>query len=71
MNVVRAFMRETGAAGAAEFALILPLFLLFLLGIIDAGRYAWAFNQAEKATQVGARWAVPITVRRMVLGPAR
>ena len=58
MIAVRSFLRDGRGAGAAEFALILPLFLLFLLGIIDAGRFAWAFNQAEKATQVGARWAV-------------
>lgn len=58
MSGALAFLRDRRGAGAAEFALILPLFLLFLLGIIDAGRYAWAFNQAEKATQVGARWAV-------------
>lgn len=45
-------------ASAAEFALVLPIFLLFLLGLIDAGRYMWAVNEAEKATQVGARWAV-------------
>ena len=43
---------------AAEFALVLPLMLLFLLGTIDAGRYAWAFNKMEKAVQVGARVAV-------------
>jgi Flp pilus assembly pilin Flp len=58
VSAVRSFLRDGRGAGAAEFALILPLFLLFLLGIIDAGRYAWAFNQAEKATQIGARWAV-------------
>ena len=51
------FLRHQGAAGAAEFALILPVALLFLLGLIDVGRYTWAFNQQEKATQVGARWA--------------
>jgi Flp pilus assembly pilin Flp len=55
---MRSFLRDRRGAGAAEFALILPLFLLFLLGIIDAGRFAWTFNQAEKATQIGARWAV-------------
>jgi Flp pilus assembly protein TadG len=54
----RQLLHDHSGAGAAEFALLLPLFLLFLLGIIDAGRYAWAFNQAEKATQIGARWAV-------------
>ncbi|WOF43819.1 pilus assembly protein [Sphingopyxis indica] len=42
---------------AAEFALVLPLILLFLLGLIDVGRYAWEINRAEKATQIGARWA--------------
>lgn len=50
-------LRDPSAAGAAEFALILPVALLFLLGLIDVGRYTWAFNQMEKATQTGARWA--------------
>ena len=57
MTRLSAFARDTRAATAAEFALILPIAILFLLGLIDVGRYAWAFNQAEKATQVGARWA--------------
>ena len=43
---------------AAEFALVLPLIVLFLVGIIDAGRYAYDFNRGEKASQVGARFAV-------------
>ena len=55
------FFRDQRAAGAAEFALVLPVALLFLLGLIDVGRYAWAFNQAEKATQIGARWAAATT----------
>lgn len=42
---------------AAEFALVLPLAVAFLFGIIDAGRYMWQINQAEKATQAGARAA--------------
>ena len=51
-------LRETKAASAAEFALVLPLLLIFLFGIIDVGRFLWQFNQAEKATQMGARYAV-------------
>jgi Flp pilus assembly protein TadG len=43
---------------AAEFALVLPLLLILLFGIIDGGRFAWEYNRAEKATQVGARMAV-------------
>jgi len=58
VRLLCAFVRDRRGASAAEFALVLPLFLLFLLGIIDLGRYAWEFNEAEKATQIGARWAV-------------
>lgn len=46
------------ASSAAEFALVLPLLILFLFGIIDGGRFLWEINKAEKATQVGARMAV-------------
>jgi hypothetical protein len=54
-------LRDRSAASAAEFALVLPLLLLFIFGIIDAGRWIWTYNQAEKATQMGARMAVVVT----------
>ena len=38
--------------------MVLPVALIFLLGIIDTGRYMWEYNRAEKATQMGARFAV-------------
>lgn len=38
--------------------MVLPLLLVLLFGIIDAGRWMWTYNQAEKATQMGARFAV-------------
>lgn len=50
--------RDERGASAVEFALVLPVFLLFLLGIIDVGRFIWAVNENEKAVQIGARWAV-------------
>ena len=56
--IVGKLCRDRSGAGAAEFALVLPLFLMFLLGIIDAGRYMWEHNRAEKATQMGTRYAV-------------
>lgn len=49
---------DRSGASAAEFALVLPLLLLMLFGIIDTARFLWATNQAEKATQMGARLAV-------------
>ena len=52
------FPRHERGSSAAEFALILPIFILFLLGMIDVGRWVWSFSELEKATQTGARWAV-------------
>jgi len=51
-------LKCSSGASAAEFGLVLPLFLLLLFGVIDAGRFMWESNEAEKATQVGARIAV-------------
>lgn len=56
--IVRRILLASGGAAAAEFALIVPVMLLFLLGIVDTGFYAWRFNEAEKAAQMGLRYAV-------------
>ncbi|MCT2400063.1 TadE/TadG family type IV pilus assembly protein [Novosphingobium mangrovi (ex Huang et al. 2023)] len=56
--MLRRLLHSSTGTTAAEFAMMLPIIMLFLLGIIDAGLYAWAFNRAEKATQMGARMAV-------------
>jgi hypothetical protein len=55
---LRGLAGHSGGAVGVEFALVLPLLLLFLFGIVDVGRYMWSINQLEKATQVGARMAV-------------
>lgn len=57
MNARRLLSDRSGGS-AAEFALVLPLLILLLFGIIDAGRYMWTINRAEKAAQMGVRMAI-------------
>ena len=40
----------------AEFALVLPIFLLILFGIIDGGQMIFVSNQLSEAAREGARW---------------
>lgn len=49
--------KQTGAA-MVEFALVLIIFLTFLLGIIDFSRMLWTWNAANEATRWGARTSV-------------
>lgn len=58
MTGLLSFRRDIRASTAAEFALVLPAFLILFLGSIDVGRYMWNVGQAEKATQMGTRYAV-------------
>lgn len=58
MSRLRHFLRSDRGSSAVEFTLVLPFFLLILLGTIELGRFAWEANRAEKAVQIGTRWAV-------------
>jgi Flp pilus assembly protein TadG len=48
--------RERGQA-LLEFALILPIFVVALLGMIDVGRAIWANNAVANAAREAARYA--------------
>jgi hypothetical protein len=52
-----ALLRCRSGAAATEFAIVLPALIMLLFGTIDAGRFLWEVNSAEKATQAGARLA--------------
>jgi hypothetical protein len=62
MSLTARLLRSTSAASGVEFALVLPLLLVLLFGIVDGGRFVWEYNLAEKATQVGARVAIVTNV---------
>lgn len=50
------FIRR-GGTSAIEYAIILPVFLVFLLGIMDTGRLIWTYNTLHRATDAAARCA--------------
>lgn len=57
MTILRRFLIDRRAISSVEFALVVPLFLLFVLGTIDMSRAFWLWNKAEAATQEGVRTA--------------
>jgi Flp pilus assembly protein TadG len=48
--------RQSGAT-AVEFALVLLIFLTFLLAVTDFSRMLYTWNAANEATRAGARYA--------------
>lgn len=56
MLPARLWKSASGAVGA-EFAMVVPLLVIFTVGIVDVGRFMWTWNRAEKATHMGVRYA--------------
>jgi Flp pilus assembly protein TadG len=48
---------KQGGATVVEFALVLLLFSMFLLGLLDFSRLLFTWNAASEATRAGARFA--------------
>jgi len=59
------FRRDRRGAAAIEFGLLVPLFMLFLLGVVEFGRVLAQTNAVEKGVRAGVGYAVradnPIT----------
>ena len=49
--------RRHNGQSLVEFALVLPIFLLVLFGLIDAGRYVYMSSMLSQAAREGARVA--------------
>ncbi len=57
MRPLRHLSRADNGVAAMEFALVLPVLLLLVLGIIEFGRFMWVDNTLRHAVQEGARCA--------------
>ena len=51
----RRFARSESGAAMVEFAIVLPILIMFLLGIIDFGRAFFLYNNLTNAVREGAR----------------
>jgi Flp pilus assembly protein TadG len=49
---------RTRGQGLVEFALILPIFLLIIFGILDIGRAVYAYNTVANSARIAARVAL-------------
>src|SRR5919199_244115 len=51
------FARSEGGAALVEFAIVLPLLLTIVFGIVDFSRAFYTQNNLTSAVREGARWA--------------
>lgn len=51
-------LRRQRGSIIVEFALMLPLFLTLVLGVIEGSRVIWMYNTMSHAAREGARYAV-------------
>ena len=55
--MIRRFFRREKAQSLAEFAMVVPIFLILVFGIIDFGMGLRAYITVSQATREGARYA--------------
>ena len=56
--MIRRSKRVNRGQALVEFALVVPLFLLMLVGIFDLGRAVFTYNTLTNAAREGARMAI-------------
>jgi len=57
MNFLKRFYNNSGGASAIEFAIVLPVALLFLFGIMELGYVMWGNSSMKYATTLASRYA--------------
>src|SRR5262245_43853576 len=63
LQILKAFSTDRTGAALAQFALVLPVFLLLIFGAIEGGMLMWQFQQGE----IAAKRAVRIAVTRQLM----
>jgi Flp pilus assembly protein TadG len=58
IEVVRSHHQKGVGQSLVEFALVLPLILLVLMGVIDLGRGIFAYNEVSNAARQGGRTGI-------------
>ena len=53
----KASRSRRGGQSLVEFALVTPLFLILIFGILEGGRLVWTHHTMTNATREGARYA--------------
>jgi Flp pilus assembly protein TadG len=49
-------MKNSKGQGLVEFALVLPIFIAVMAGLLDGTRLLFTYNELQEAARVGARW---------------
>lgn len=69
-----AIARRRSGAAIVEAALVLPFLMMFLLGVMEYGRYVMMLHVLQNAAREGARYAVahtePVVVQGVTYGNA-
>jgi Flp pilus assembly protein TadG len=58
MDLLKRLWRASSGSAAVEFALILPVMLLFTFGTFEFGRYFWTQNALQYAVEQTARQSI-------------
>ncbi|WP_374371134.1 TadE/TadG family type IV pilus assembly protein [Dongia sp.] len=54
----RSFRHHESGSVAVEFAFIFPVLLMFLLGVMEWGRYMYVYNTLQFGCEQAVRWGV-------------
>ncbi len=60
-SLLRRFARASEGVAAVEFAIVVPVFLMFVFGIFEGGRMLWIRNSIQTATEEAGRFAMAHT----------